>query len=220
MLETVSSVKAVVEDCLGKLVKSYEVKEHIEDFLTEGDVASSLFCMLKCEMKNQNVEGFKVHVGLRPYRKRSNEKLVLMLKDSPSKEWKWKEQKPNSGAIVDVVVIDGKRKYFDQACTDEKIKNKECWRLVIYPLEAFAVCIEVKIRVSGNMDRIEKDINELRKIRETKKDCLIYLVIVDRKASKEDIEKVRNLCNDNGFSIRSDLNASLSTDFGTICAVG
>ena len=152
-------------------------------------------------MKNRNVEGFKVHVGLRPYRKRSDEKLVLVAKDSPSEEWGWKEQKPNSGAIVDVVVIDGKRKYFDQACTDEKIKNKECWRLVTYPLEAFAVCIEVKIRVSGNMDRIKKDINELRKIRETKKDCLVYFLVVDRKASIKSIKKIKELCDKNNVPL-------------------
>ena len=67
MSEKVSSVKAIVEECLRKLVKSYEEKE--EDFLTESDVASSLFGMLKDEMKKGSVEGFKIHGGLRPCKK-------------------------------------------------------------------------------------------------------------------------------------------------------
>ena len=93
MSEKVPSIKAIVEECLGKLVKSYEVKEHMSDFLTEGDVASSLFCMLKYEMKKQGVEGFKVHVGLRPYK---DTNLVLKAKDSDSVEWEWEDFKPRN----------------------------------------------------------------------------------------------------------------------------
>lgn len=198
MSDKLSSVKAIVEKCLEKLVKRYEGKVHIEDFLTESDVVSSLFCMLKDEMKNRNVEGFKVHVGLRPYIDGSNEKLVLKAKNSSPLGWEWKEHKPkNSGAVVDVVVIDGKQRYFKKALEYEAKKIKKYWRLVNYPLEAFAVCIEVKIRVSGNMDRIEKDINELRKIRKTKKDCLVYFLVVDRKASIESIKEIRELCDKN-----------------------
>ena len=63
MSEKASSIKAIVEECLKKLVEDYW--EYEEDFLTEGDVASSLFCMLKDEMKKQGVEGFK---SPRPHR--------------------------------------------------------------------------------------------------------------------------------------------------------
>ena len=181
--------------------------------------------LLKHEMKDRNLEGFKVHVGLRPYKdpkvnvglKPEKElKLVLKANDIAHKEWDWREHDPkNSGAVVDVVVIDGKRDYFKQSCTYEKlvidenrehfeqkrkhkkIKFKKYWRLVNYPLEAFVVCIEAKIRVSGNMDRIKKDINELRKIKKTKKDCLVYLVVLDRNASIEKIKEIKKLCKNN-----------------------
>lgn len=194
MSKTVSKVKAIVEDCLKKLVKHYEEQE--EDFLTEGDVASSLFCMLKDEMKNRNVEGFKVHVGLRPYK---DTNLVLKAKDSDSGEWEWKKHEPkNSGAVVDIVIVEKKNQHFTKA---KKLSPENYWRLVTYPLESFVVCIEVKIRVSGNMDRIEKDINELWKIRETKEDCLVYLLVVDRKISIKNIEKIKELRDKNNVPL-------------------
>jgi len=196
MSEKVSRIKAIVEYCLGKLVKSYEVKEHIEDFLTEGDVASSLFCMLKDEMKKQGVEGFKVHVGLRPYK---DTNLVLKAEDSDSVEWEWKEHEPkNSGAVVDIVIVERKNQHFTKA---KKLSPENYWRLVTYPLEAFAVCIEVKIRVSGNIKRIKKDIKKLCKIRKANENCLVYLVVMDRKASNISIENIKKICGKNGVPL-------------------
>ncbi len=202
MSKKVSRVKAIVEDCLKKLVNQYEEQE--EDFLTEGDVASSLFCMLRHEMENQGVDGFKVHVGLRPY-KDKDPKLVLKAKDTDSEKWEWKEHHPkNSGAVVDVVVIDEKKEYFNKACEDEKIESKKFWRLVNYPLEAFVVCIEVKIKVSGNKKRIEKDVNELLAIKgSTNGKCLVYLLVVDRKASIERIKEIEKLCVENGVILKA-----------------
>lgn len=192
MSEKISSVKAIVEDCLRKLVKSYEREEHIEDFLTESDVVCSLFYMLTDEMKKQKVEGFWVHGGLRPFIKEEDPRYVLKAKDSSSLEWEWKEHKPrNSGSVVDIVIVERKQEHFRKA---EKLCSEDYWRLVTYPLKAFVVCIEVKIRVSGNIDRIRKDINKLCRIRETKKDCLVYLVVVDRKALNKRIEKIEGYC--------------------------
>ena len=51
------------------------------------------------------------------------------------------------------------------------------------------------------MDRIKKDINELRKIRETKKDCLGYFLVVDRKASIKSIKKIKELCDKNNVPL-------------------
>lgn len=187
MSDEASSIKSLVETCLRDLLKKYA--KHEEDFLTEGDVASSLFCMLKDEMKKQGVEGFKVHVGLRPYK---DTNLVLKAKDSDSVEWEWEDFKPrNSGSVVDIVIVEKKNHHFTKA---ENLSPKNYWRLITYPLEAFAVCIEVKIRVSGNIDRIRKDINKLCRIRETKKDCLVYLVVVDRKALNNKMGDIKEYC--------------------------
>lgn len=199
MSEKVSSVKAIVEACLGKLVKSYEGTEHIEDFLTESDVASSLFCMLRDEMKKGIVEGFRIHGGLRTCKEGKGINLVLTAKDSSSLEWEWKKpEAKNSGAVVDIVIVNSKQKYFRRA---EEISPKKYWRLVTFPLKAFAVCIEVKIRISGNIKRIKKDIKKLCKIRETNKNCLVYLVVVDRKASNVSIENIRKFCDENGVPL-------------------
>lgn len=199
MSENVSSIKAIVEECLKKLVKTYEEEEHKKDFLTENDVVSSLFCMLKDEMKKRNVEGFGVHSGLRPCIEEEGTNLVIKARDSSSAEWEWKKHKPkNSGSVVDIVIINNKQEYFGQA---ENLCPKDYWRLVTYPLEAFAVCIEVKIRVSGNIKRIKKDINKLRKIRETKKNCLAYLVVVDRKASTKNKETIETFSRNNGVPL-------------------
>ena len=91
MSEQVSNIKAIVEERLRKLVKRYEGEEHKEDFLTEGDVVSSLFCMLKDEMKERRVEGFKIHGGLRPCIEEKGKVLVIRDRDSSSVEWKWKK---------------------------------------------------------------------------------------------------------------------------------
>lgn len=199
MSKEISSVKAVVEDCLRKLVKTYEEEAHIEDFLTETDVASSLFCILKDEMKESRIYRFKIHGGLRPYIEEEGTKLVIKANIFSSEELEWKEHDPqNSGSVIDIVIIDGNRKYFEQA---EKISPENYWRLVTYPLEAFAVCIEVKIRVSGNIKRIRKDIKKLCKIRDAKKDCLVYLFIVDRKASNRSKETIKRYCHKNGVPL-------------------
>lgn len=197
MSKEVSSVKVVVEDCLRKLVKTYEGEAHIEDFLTESDVASSLFCMLKDEMKKRSIDRFKIHGGLRPYIEERGTDLVIRDRDSSSVEWK-KHMPKNSGSVVDIVIVNSEKKYFRRA---KKISPKNYWRLVTYPLEAFAVCIEIKIRVSGNIKRIKKDINKLRKIRETNRNCLVYLAVLDRKASNRSKENIEKYCHENGVPL-------------------
>jgi len=192
--EKVSSIKAMVEECLRKLVKSYE--EHEEDFLTERDAVCTLFCMLKDEMKKGNEEGFKIHSELRPYIEGKNTNRVIKQVKGVVK---WKEHKPkNSGAVVDIVIVSSKQKYFERA---KEFSSKKYWRLVTYPLEAFVACIEVKIRVSGNIKRIEKDIDKLCKIRDTKKNCLVYLVVVDRKASADSKKRIEKCCRKNGVPL-------------------
>lgn len=200
MSEKGSNVNAIVEEYLGKFVKSYEVKK--EDFLTECDVASSLFCILKDEMEKASVEGYKIHGGLRPCIGLKpcikEEDIKVLTYDSVSSEWKWEKQNKakNSGAVVDIVVVNSDQKYLRWA---EEISPKKYCRLVTFPIEAFAVCVEVKIRVSGNIKRIKEDIEKLSKIKEANSNCLVYLVVVDRKATKESksIKHIKKLCDEN-----------------------
>jgi len=191
------NIKIIVEECLSKLVRAYEAD--CENFLTESDVASSLSCLLKDKMKKQDVGEFRVHSGLRPYiEEDGKDALVLRTEDSSSIEWKWKKHEPkNSGSVVDIVIVSKKRDYFEKAKDTSATILKKYWRLVTYPLEAFKVCIEVKIRVSGNIKRIKRDINKLRMIREANKDCLVYLIVADRRALPTSKENIKNCCEEN-----------------------
>jgi hypothetical protein len=165
------------------------------ELLTEGDAASLLFCILKNRMKDTKFSTFKIHSELRPFIEEENKHKVIKRKGA---EWEWAEHEPeNSGAVVDIVIIDSDQEYEKTAC--EKSDGKY-WRIVSYPLEAFHACIEVKIRVSGNIRNIEKDISKLCKIREHNKQCLVYLTVVDRKAKPGDIEKIKRKCLKRGLS--------------------
>ena len=131
--------------------------------------------------------------------------LVLTARNSSSLEWEWKKHEPkNSGAVVDIVVVNSEQKYFKRA---KEISPKKYWRLVTFPIEAFVVCIEVKIRVAGNIKRIKKDIEKLVKIREANREanrnCLVYLVIVDRKALKAFLDDIEKLCVENDVPLHS-----------------
>jgi len=190
------SIKEIINRCVEKITDNYEKKK--EDYLTEGDVTSSLFCLLKDEMEKHNIEGLKIHRELRPYVKMENNSYVIKQVNGAIK---WEQHKPkNSGAVVDIAIIKSEQEYFEQA---EEVAPKKYWRLLTYPLDAFVACIEVKIRVSGNISRIKKDIDKLCKIRDTihdrGKECFVHLVVLDSEVSDQSRKKIENLCK--GFSV-------------------
>jgi len=189
-----NDLKGLVEECLKEFVRNYGNDAYPYELLTEGDAASLLFCILKNRMKGPKFSTFKIHSELRPFIEEENKHKVIKRKGS---EWEWAEHKPeNSGAVVDIVIIDSDPEYSKKA---EKSERKY-WRIVSYPLEAFHACIEVKIRVSGNIRNIKKDISKLCKIREHNKQCLVYLTVVDRKATSEDIKEIKSTCVKRGLS--------------------
>ncbi len=188
----------MVRECLQNFGLSYNKSQ--QDFLTEGDSVSSLFCILKKEMERRDIKGFKIHRELRPYTEERDTKYVIKVED---KEAKWgKQETRNSGAVVDIVIVDDDMEYFEAA---RDYSPRKYWRILSYPLEAFVACIEVKIKVFGNNRRITKDIDKLCLIRETvaekfNRKCLVYMCVMDRRASSKSIRTVEDKCCQRGLS--------------------
>jgi len=55
------------------------------------------------------------------------------------------------------------------------------------------VLFEVKIRVDSNLDRIEKDLKKLTYFYSKNKECINYMVILDRKTSRGNRKKINKL---------------------------
>jgi len=191
-------VESIVKECIEELLEEYN--DHKENFLTEGDVTSSLFCMLKAKLGNHGSAGIKVHRELRPYIKvpqaSGSGRHVIKIVEGKAK-WSLHDP-PNSGSVIDIVLTSSGMDYFESAETIALKRKRKYWRLLTYPLEAFLVCIEVKIRVSGNIRRIEKDVKKLGKIRhklrELGKNCFVFLVVVDRFAEGKSKKKIEEYC--------------------------
>lgn len=170
----------LVEESIKHLQTAYRSDK--KGFLTEGDVASTLFWMLKSQLKNET--NVAVHSQLQPYKKRNNQVYII------GKDEGWEKPKGGHwGAVVDVAAIDTSESFWNDAY--ERVKHRKYWRVSGHPVEAFLAIIEIKIRVHGNIKRIKKDIDKLLAIREENPRCLLYLVIMDRKANPKDIWEIK-----------------------------
>lgn len=187
------NIGAIVNQCVGRVTRDYE--NYKEGFFTEGDATSSLFCILKDSIRKHYATKHEVHRELRPYIScgEEAETRVLRLVDG-AVDWTTQKTK-NTGAVVDLVIIERDEKYFDEA---EKTSSQEYWRILSYPLDAFVACIEVKVRVAGNIRRIRKDIEKLDRIRNTLqkrgKNCLVHLMVLDRRAPDKSIRTIAAMC--------------------------
>lgn len=183
-------LRGKIDKSLKELEKNYRQKER--DFLTEADAVSTLFNILKDRLKNANVA---VHSQLRPFTQR-NEVIVF---DRRRKGWYWKKQRvANEGAPFDLAIIDAGDKYWKRAekkaMYDQRAKKDlKYWRMLSYPIEAFLAAIEIKVRVWQNPPWIEKDINKLSAILKKNKKCLLYAVVLDRKANPKEVKKIEGL---------------------------
>jgi hypothetical protein len=64
--------------------------------------------------------------------------------------------------------------------------------MLSYPVKAFRAVLEVKIRLSGNVKEIgQVEFPRLSAIREKKRDCLLYYVVIDRCCKNEDRESLK-----------------------------
>jgi hypothetical protein len=180
-------LREIIEDSIEEILKDYKREER--SYLTEGDVICRLFLALSHKLK------VFVHSQMRPYARSGKDVLVII-----NGEWE-KGNKANKGSLVDLAIIDTDEKFWKDAF--KKAKNDQgsklrYWRILSYPVEAFLAAIEVKIRVRGNVSRIYKDIEKLVAIRKKNPKCLAYLVVLDRCATPEDLEKIgRRAANEN-----------------------
>jgi hypothetical protein len=185
------NITTIVRQCIDRIKRDYE--DYREGFLTEGDATSSLFCKLKNVMRKHGVTELEIHRELRPYALDGAEAKVIRLVDG-AVDWAIHEPK-NAGAVVDLAIIERDEKYFNEA---EKTSSQEYWRILSYPLDAFVACIEVKVRVAGNIRRIRKDIEKLDRIRNTLqkrgKNCLVHLMVLDRRAPDKSIRTIAAMC--------------------------
>lgn len=108
----------------------------------------------------------------------------------------WKTQsRANDGSIVDIIVIDSDESYWKDACRkakkDQGSRKLKYWRIVSYPVKAFRAAIEVKVKVRSNFSGIRRDVKKLETLKEADSDCLLFLVVLDRRASVEDLDEVK-----------------------------
>jgi hypothetical protein len=168
-------LKKDIERSIRQLIEDY--RENELSYLTESDVVASLLGKLR-----ERLGSDYVHCELRPY--------DVEGKFISGKPRKW--SKDGRGSLVDIAVI---RKHQLKATIKEK--RRKYWRYLSFPVESFTASIEVKIRTWRNKRNIRPDVDKLRLIKEANPDCLVYLLVLDRKASPEDIGKVRDYAKEN-----------------------
>ena len=119
--------------------------------------------------------------------------------------------------VVDLAILNMENKYWnkalDKAVKDQYGKNRvkkslKYWRILSYPVEAFLTVIEVKIRVSGNEERILKDVEKLYAIKKSNPKCLTYMVIADRCAPERILHNIRKYATKNKVELYAKISAS------------
>lgn len=182
-------MKKIVEKSIIEIVNDYERNE--KKYTTEGDIVCNLFTNL-LSVYDENII---VHSQVRPFSGEIEKEKVII-------DGEWREPKggkANSGSVIDLAIIDMSKDYWNKtirkANRDQLGEEKEdkgslnYWRILSYPVEAFHVAIEVKAKVKGNKGRIKEDIDKLAKIKERNPKCLTYMIILDRQASPDRVQK-------------------------------
>lgn len=181
-------LKRDLDRLMKELVEKYEKCERL--ILTESDLVNRVFSMiLRSGIPENHTLG--IHTELRPF----------IGKEAIRGE-KWQTVEPiNYAAKCDLVLIDPATKFWSEAYSKvwdyqtnhgEKRDDLRYWRFLAYPVEAFRAVFEFKIRVKGNTRGIKKDIKKLCLIKCKNPDCLTYLVILDRKGTTKELQKIKN----------------------------
>lgn len=195
----------ILEEFINIAIKNIinDYRCHIKKYTTEGDVIANLFAQLS----HNKFKNLYIHSQVRPFKGNiGNEEVII------DGNWR-KQEKANSGCIVDLAILDLQDKYWKKtilkANKDQKIKRNsnektlKYWRILSYPVEAFHAAIEVKVRVKNNKSRIIKDIKKLSIIKKTNPKCLTYLIIVDRCTSKKTIKNIQKYAERNRIKFYS-----------------
>jgi len=184
-------MREFIEKAIEKILEDYEKNK--KKYTTEGDIICNLFAKL-CDISWG--ENIIVHSQVRPFRGEIGREEVIR-----NGEWNEpKNKKANSGSVIDLAIIDMSKDYWNKSIKKANIDQigsvrqdtnfLKYWRILSYPVEALRAAIEVKAKVRGNRDRIWKDIGKLIKIKEGNPDCLTYMIIADRRASSDRIQKI------------------------------
>ncbi len=153
-----------VDKALKQLVTFYA--NDPKSFITENDVVLHFFNLLS----NAGVYPQKIHGELKPY---------LPNQDTVLTGYGWKKRGDYRGARLDLAIVD--MAFWDEAY---RIAPKNCWRFLLFPIKGFQAAFEFKIRVRGNHPRILDDANLLLHLKTKNPECVVYLIILDRFASK------------------------------------
>jgi len=198
------SLTKIVEQSISKLGENY--LRNKRSYLTEADTVYDLFSVLR---NNLDLEKMRIHSELRPfYGEIDCPSVIRTIKGTTG----WVMQKTAlQGSLVDLSIIDVCEEHWNKAYKKaqkdqglDDLEHLRFWRMLSYPVEAFRAIIEVKFKVYKNIGRIKKDIDKLDKIREKNHECLVYLVILDRRAKKlGQIEKYSQEKNINCIVFRS-----------------
>ncbi len=175
-----------IENLLIQLIEKYNSNERY--VLTESDLVNRFYHMiLTSDILSKH--DLILHSELRPF------DGVHVIHDQ-----KWeKVNQINYAAKFDLALLDPHNKFWKEAfekvlegqTRHGKRKGIQYWRFLSYPLSAYKAVFEFKIRAKGNTTRIKEDIKKLDLLHERNLDCLTYLILLDRKAPKITIERVK-----------------------------
>ena len=179
-----------LDSVLKWVVKDYQRKKR--SYLTENDVVMHIHARL-AKMQFQTIG---IHSELRPFI--IDGRNTKILKETAKNKINWvKQNKALEGARIDLSLIDQNDLHwesaFKKALKDQNREEKlRFWRILSYPCEAFRAMIEIKIRVDKNLGRIYKDISKFEAVQKENKECLKFLIILDRCASENNMEKIES----------------------------
>jgi hypothetical protein len=189
-------LKQAIEESIEALVKEYNDEKNKELFMTESDVVCRLYHVL---FENSNLDRTRIHSEIRPFTEENGYTLVITGKSN----YRWDKQlehEANKGCIIDLVLVDPKPNYFQMALRKAKrdqdvvdADDLKYWRVLSYPVESFKAAIEIKIKVHANEGRLSKDVKKLKAIEEKNPNCLLYFVILDRRAKQSKLNSYQKM---------------------------
>jgi len=183
-----------IDTIIKKLRERYYKDKRL--ILTEGDMINHAHTML-IRANIPEKYNLSLHSELRPFDASTYE----FIRDNG-----WSKDVPINYAVkFDLSLIDKSKDYWDvtyrrvaQAQTGHENKVKY-WRFLLYPSEAFKAVIEFKIRVNNNLKNLKKDIKKLYWLHMRNKECLKFIVIMDRKATERCINNIQRALNNKEF---------------------
>jgi hypothetical protein len=209
----------IIQDGLLHIIQEFSDDARYK--LTESDLVMYTHTAI-----SDKVGRHRIHSELVPYlRENGNLKVIRKIND----EIKWASYTPR-GMRFDLCVLKPDKKYFEDAVQvrterthDSRIHRS---RIPLYPRKAIKIAIEFKVRGTGGLVKIKKDIRKLSLLCSTDSDCIGFFVLLDRnllesprsgsliESRKELFENIKNETKSNIFYL--DHNSLLNGAEGVI----